>query len=101
MNTRNFKTSDREVLQTLVDHPHPALKSSEIQEMLDSDVSTNAVNYRLNKLKKRGAVDSKSFGSSAKGWWITDEGRKLLWELKSQSDTGDGADDGSDSSTAQ
>jgi repressor of nif and glnA expression len=79
MDTRNFKTSDEEILRVLVEHPHPALKSSEIKDALTESVSRQAVNYRLNGLRERGLVDSKQFGSSARGWWITDDGRKLLW----------------------
>lgn len=97
MSTRNFKTSEREILQALSDHPDPALKSAEIQNMLKEDVSTNAVNYRLEQLSKKGAVESKMFGSSAKGWWITETGKKLLWKLNqsqsnSDSDSGDSTD---------
>jgi len=87
MASRNFKTSDKEVLRVLVEHPHPALKASEIRDALEQSVSRQAVNYRLNSLREQGFVDSKQFGASARGWWVTDEGRKMLWaETDDQSD---------------
>jgi repressor of nif and glnA expression len=77
--SRNFKTSDEEILSVLVEHPNPALTSSEIKEALAESVSRQGVNYRLNSLQDRGLVASKAFGASARGWWITDEGREMVW----------------------
>lgn len=80
MASRNFKTSDKEILRVLVEHPDPALTSSEIKDALEESVSRQAVNYRLNGLRDRGLVATKPFGASARGWWITDKGRELVWE---------------------
>jgi len=50
------------------DHDDPCVTAGEIAEAFD--VSNEAANYRLRRLKERGELEDKSVGASAKVWYV-------------------------------
>lgn len=65
---RDVRRSD--VLDVMKDHhdPHEPWKVSELAEALSCSEST--VYSRLRELKTLGKVRTKSFGASARAWWL-------------------------------
>jgi len=64
-NTREF--TNMNILKFIRAHEDPCVTASEIAA--EFGVTNEAVNYRLNKLKRKGRVTDKTVGASAKIWY--------------------------------
>jgi len=66
--SNRLKMTDNEIKQFIREHRDRAVTASEIAE--EFGVTTQAVNYRLNKLREQGEVVKKKVGSAAAVWWV-------------------------------
>lgn len=76
MGGRPPKVSDEEVVKAIVLHPEPVVSAMDIHE--DLDMSPRGMGKRLNAMVDDNYLNSKTVGSSAKVYWLSDKGRQLL-----------------------
>lgn len=61
--------TDDELLSFIRNYEDPCLTASELSD--EFDLTNDAINYRLYKLKDAGKLETKSVGASARVWYVT------------------------------
>lgn len=69
---------DHEVLHLFAVSEAPVLTPGEVISELD--MTRQGAYARFKSLEEDGLLDSKSVGSSARVWWLTDDGRAIVDE---------------------
>jgi molybdenum-dependent DNA-binding transcriptional regulator ModE len=82
---RKKKATDEQMLRAVACSPDVVATAQELLPLVPYQ-SRAGVLDRLNDLYEQGLIAKKEVGSAATVWWLTDDGRRLLYE-KSQSDT--------------
>jgi len=72
------RVSEEDILREIALSPDPVVTAAEIAER--TDYTRSNVNYRLSNLVESGDVKRKEVGARAVVYWITDAGRKRLYE---------------------
>ena len=72
------KVSDTEFMREMVLTETPVVTASEMADKLG--MSRQNANYRLKSLEKQGYVGRKEVGSRAVVYWVTDEGKEVLFK---------------------
>lgn len=67
--------SDCEVIREILLHPHPAIGTADVADLVD--VSRQAADRYLRRMKKEGLIDSTKVGTS-RVWWVSNEGRRYF-----------------------
>lgn len=73
---RKPTVGDDEILRMVALSPDPIVTAPELAEKLD--MTRQGVNYRLSDLVERGFLESRSVGSHAVVYWLTEQGRKRI-----------------------
>jgi CTP-dependent riboflavin kinase len=73
---RQKRVDDAGVLREMVLHPDPVITSKELSKRID--YSQDGARRRLHDLLENGYVESRTVGSNAVVWWVTDAGKRQL-----------------------
>jgi len=70
------RLSNADVLRIVALHYEPVVSSADICDQMD--MTQRGANKRLQRLVDEGLLESKTVGSSAMVFWLTDQGKKEL-----------------------
>jgi CTP-dependent riboflavin kinase len=73
---RQKRVDDVEILRQMILHPDPVITSKELSERVD--YSQDGARRRLHDLREKSYVTSRTVGSNAVVWWVTDKGRAQI-----------------------
>jgi len=73
---RQKRVDDVEILREMVLHPDPVITSKELSGRIN--YSQDGARRRLHDLQDAGYVTSRTVGSNAVVWWVTEDGRDQL-----------------------
>jgi len=71
---RQKRVNDDEILRQMVLHPDPVITSKELSKRID--YSQDGARRRLHDLRDDGYVKSRTVGSNAVVWWVTEAGKR-------------------------
>jgi Fic family protein len=71
---RQKRVDDVEILRQMLLHPDPVFTSKELSKRID--YSQDGARRRLHDLRESGYVESRTVGSNAVVFWVTEAGRR-------------------------